>query len=210
MPDRSIVPATVTLASVVVPVNVGDADRTTEPLPVEVVTPVPPLATASVPPRVNVPAPVIGPPETVRPVVPPDTSTDVTEPVPVTVAHVGVAPGPAEVKTCPAVPALLFRVTGEDAPDSANVPATVTLEVDNVPVSVGDADNTTEPVPVAVVTPVPPCATARIPPTVNVPAPVTGPPEKVSPVVPPSAATEVTVPTAPHVGVAPGPADSKA
>lgn len=32
-----------------VPVKVGDADNTTEPEPVEEVTPVPPLATASVP-----------------------------------------------------------------------------------------------------------------------------------------------------------------
>ena len=89
----------VRLATLTVPVNVGEADSTTDPLPVEVVTPVPPLATANVPPRVIVPVVVIGPPEKDRPVVPPDTSTDVTVPVPETVDHVGVAPGPAEVRT---------------------------------------------------------------------------------------------------------------
>jgi hypothetical protein len=43
---------------------------------------VPPLAMARVPPRVNVPAPVIGPPERVNPVVPPEPETDVTVPLP--------------------------------------------------------------------------------------------------------------------------------
>ena len=62
-------------------VNVGDADRTTEPVPVLVVTPVPPLATANVPATVIVPAVVIGPPLVVRPVVPPLTATLVTVPV---------------------------------------------------------------------------------------------------------------------------------
>lgn len=60
--------------------KVGLVDRTTEPVPVEVVTPVPPLATAKVPDKVIVPDVVIGPPEVVRPVVPPDTSTLVTVP----------------------------------------------------------------------------------------------------------------------------------
>jgi hypothetical protein len=50
--------------------------------PVRVVVPVPPLATTSVPARVNVPDPVIGPPAKVRPVVPPDAATDVTVPPP--------------------------------------------------------------------------------------------------------------------------------
>ena len=40
----------------------------------------PPLATASVPASVIVPLLVIGPPEVVRPVVPPETSTLVTVP----------------------------------------------------------------------------------------------------------------------------------
>lgn len=42
----------------------------------------PPLVTATVPAKVIVPVPVIGPPELVRPVVPPDTSTLVTVPAP--------------------------------------------------------------------------------------------------------------------------------
>ena len=47
-----------------------------------VVVPVPPLATASVPASVIVPEVVIGPPEVVRPVVPPETATEVTVPEP--------------------------------------------------------------------------------------------------------------------------------
>ncbi len=48
--------------------------------PEAVVAPVPPLANARVPPRVRVPAVVIGEPVNVRPVVPPDAATDVTVP----------------------------------------------------------------------------------------------------------------------------------
>lgn len=47
--------------------SVGDVERTTEPEPVEVVTPVPPLATAKVPATVTAPVVVV---EGVRPVVP--------------------------------------------------------------------------------------------------------------------------------------------
>jgi hypothetical protein len=52
--------------------------------------PVPPFATASVPPRVRVPDVVIGEPVNVRPVVPPDAATEVTVPdmqVPFTAKH---------------------------------------------------------------------------------------------------------------------------
>jgi hypothetical protein len=49
---------------------------------VNVVAPVPPLATARVPAKVIVPDDVTGPPDVVKPVVPPDTSTLVTEPAP--------------------------------------------------------------------------------------------------------------------------------
>ena len=49
--------------------------------PEAVVAPVPPLATAKVPPSVMVPLAVIGPPVAVNPVVPPLTSTEVTVPV---------------------------------------------------------------------------------------------------------------------------------
>ncbi len=44
--------------------------------------PVPPFAIARVPPRVSVPESVIGPPESVKPVVPPEPETEVTEPSP--------------------------------------------------------------------------------------------------------------------------------
>lgn len=67
-----------------------------------VAAPVPPLATASVPPKVSVPLEVIGPPVKVRPVVPPEPSTLVTVPVPDTDTQAG---SPAvSVKTCPFVP----------------------------------------------------------------------------------------------------------
>lgn len=88
----------VTAPADTVPVNVGDADRTTDPLPVEVVTPVPPFATDRIPASVMVPVDVTGPPENDKPVVPPDTSTEVTVPAPAAV-HTGVAPGPAEAST---------------------------------------------------------------------------------------------------------------
>ena len=50
--------------------------------PDAVVEPVPPLATAKVPARVIVPLVVTGPPLVVSPVVPPETSTEVTVPDP--------------------------------------------------------------------------------------------------------------------------------
>lgn len=52
------------------------------PLAGVVVRPVPPLATARVPPSVRVPVVVIGPPDKVSPVVPPDPLTLVTVPEP--------------------------------------------------------------------------------------------------------------------------------
>ena len=67
-----------------------------------VVAPVPPFATAKVPPNVSVPLVVIGPPLSVNPVDPPDPLTLVTVPLPA-VVHVGV-PAPFEVSTCPDVP----------------------------------------------------------------------------------------------------------
>ena len=61
-------------------VSAGLTLRTVAPVPVEVVAPVPPLATASVPARVIVPEVVTGPPDVVRPVVPPEIATLVTVP----------------------------------------------------------------------------------------------------------------------------------
>jgi hypothetical protein len=68
---------------------------------VRVVAPVPPLATTSVPAKVNVPEVVIGLPLNVIPVVPPLAATLVTPPaVGVVEAHVV----PSEVRTFPEVP----------------------------------------------------------------------------------------------------------
>ena len=71
--------------------SVGLVERTTEPLPVLVVTPVPPLATASVPAKVT--APVVAD-EGVKPVVP--ALNEVTATLD-GVVHVGV-PAAAEVR----------------------------------------------------------------------------------------------------------------
>ena len=94
-------------------VNVGDVSRTTDPEPVEVVVPVPPLRTGRAVPEsvmANVPEVVIGEPDVVRNegVV---IATEVTVPVPgnAPVDHViGDAPPPPEVKYCPIVIFVLF------------------------------------------------------------------------------------------------------
>jgi hypothetical protein len=91
--------------------KVGLVERTVLPDPVLVVTPVPPLATASVPARVIVPELVIGPPLVVRPVVPPATLTEVT--VPALAAGVAQLPSPRQNVVAEAeVPELRF-VTGK-------------------------------------------------------------------------------------------------
>ena len=79
--------------------RVGEVDSTLLPEPVLVVTPVPPLATASVPASVTVPEEVIGPPLVVNPVVPPETSTLVTEPAPGPVNATVMAPLPLVMVT---------------------------------------------------------------------------------------------------------------
>lgn len=89
--------------------KVGEVDNTLLPEPVLVATPVPPLATANVPARVMVPEEVIGPPEVVKPVVPPETSTLVTEP----------APGPEKATVMAPLP--LVMVTPEPAVSVAGV-----------------------------------------------------------------------------------------
>ena len=76
--------------------------NTTLLAPDELVTPVPPLATASVPPNVIVPDDVIGPPEVVNPVEPPDNATLVTVPLPAVEANVP----PVKDKPLPTVTAL--------------------------------------------------------------------------------------------------------
>ena len=61
--------------------STGLLAKTRLPVPVDVLVPEPPLATANIPLIVRVPDPVIGPPVTVKPVVPPDSATEVTVPV---------------------------------------------------------------------------------------------------------------------------------
>jgi len=74
--------------------------------PADVVALVPPLATANVPPKVNVPDAVIGPPFKVNPVVPPEPLTLVTVPADA-LTQVGV-PVPFDCNNCPAVPAAVI------------------------------------------------------------------------------------------------------
>ena len=87
--------------------------------------------------------------------------------------NVGSAAAPLLIMTKPAVPGA--------APATADVPAPIKTEC-----AVSDA------------APVPPLATPSVPPSVSVPVPVIGPPENVRPVVPPDAATLVTLPTTCH------------
>jgi len=119
------------------------------------------LTAERVPPNVKVPELVIGPPVNVNPVVPPDAATEVTVPVLEIVVHAGAAPAPPEVRTCPAVPALPSREILDEAPKD-RVLVRVRLAAVVAPVNVGLADKTTDPVPVDVVVPVPPYATARV------------------------------------------------
>ena len=105
-------------------VKVGDVASTTAPLPVDVVPPVPPLATASVPASVMVPLVVIGPPLVVRPVLPPDTATLVTVPLPPAVDQPAVTTGPLTddaVRTCPAVGNALGKARMIVEPDDGAV-----------------------------------------------------------------------------------------
>ena len=95
------------------------------------VAPVPPLATFSVPAIVMVPLVVIGPPEVVSPVVPPETFTDVTVPP---------AEGVAEIVMPPAVLEMLTFV-----------PAVRVLRVYPVPLPISSC-----PLEGVAVTPVPP------------------------------------------------------
>ena len=70
------------------------------------VAPVPPLATARVPPSVRVPEAVIGPPVNERPVVPPLALTLVTVPAPAIVCHCG-SSVPLDTRTWPTRPGLV-------------------------------------------------------------------------------------------------------
>ena len=114
---------------------------------------------------------MMGEPLKVRPVVPPDAATDVTVPVPPVAAMV-IEPAP------------LVMLTPE--------PAVSVVRVKPLPLPMSSA-----PLAGVLVRPVPPLATARVPASVRVPLVVIGEPLKVRPVVPPEAATLVTVPVPP-------------
>jgi hypothetical protein len=132
----------VCVGTVGVPVRAGEIDRTVEPVPVLVVTPVPPFATARVPARVIVPdVLVLG----VSPVVP---------------AEKEVTPEPE--------PEIADWTKAVVASCVVFVPATAVGAV-GTPVNAGAIERTTDPVPVLVITPVPPFATARVPASVIAP-----------------------------------------
>ena len=151
--------------------SVGDVERTTEPEPVEVVTPVPPLATANVPANVTAPVvAVLG----VNPVEPAE--NEVTPPV--DAAHVAVVP--LDVSTYPLVP-MPRRVALFTPLPTIKSPTEV----------IGDSALNAA---TAVVCPVPPLAITNVPFNVIVPAVVIGPPFAVNPVVPPLTFTLVTEP----------------
>ena len=92
--------------------NVGLSDNTTLPVPVEVVVPVPPLATWSAVPEsviASVPEVVIGLPEILKNAGT-DAATLVTVPVVGVVHDIGVPTPPPEVNTCPEVPAVVGKL----------------------------------------------------------------------------------------------------
>lgn len=115
--------------------------------------PVPPEATAKVPAKVIVPDDETGPPEVVKPVVPPLTSTLVTVPAPAGVAQ---APSPRQkVDALAEVPPFKF-VTGRlpVTPVLSGKPvALVNVALVGVPkigvTKVGEVANTFAPVPVS-------------------------------------------------------------
>ena len=136
-------------------VSVGAVERTTEPEPVEVVTPVPPFVTASVPVTPVVsgrPVAFVNVPDDGVPSAPPDVSkvelagtfvplTDVTFGKLVVAEVINV------VEVGIGVPLMLVAV------------AVPRLGV----VRLGEVERTTEPEPVDVVTPVPPAKTGSVP-----------------------------------------------
>jgi hypothetical protein len=155
----------------VVASNAGVVERTLAPVPVLAVAPVPPyngfrepevMAFALVvengtPFCVNDPVKLILLAETVPLNV--GFEERATEPVPVAVV---VPVPPIATATIPLVMLVPFKLVSPD-PLPVIKPDAVILEVVKVPVIVGFVDRTTEPVPVAILVPVPPLATARVP-----------------------------------------------
>ena len=178
MPMLSVIaPEAVIAAAFNVPVNVGDADRTTLPVPVLLVTPVPPFATGKVPVTPVVrgsPVPLVsvtevGVPRTGVTSVGLVLKTTLPEPVLVVTPVPPLATG-----SVPVTPVVKGRpVTLVITPEAGVPSAGVT--------SVGLVLRTLFPEPVDVVTPVPPLATASVPATVTTPVVAV---EGVKPVVP--------------------------
>jgi hypothetical protein len=180
--------------------STGEVERTLLFEPVEVVTPVPPLATGSVPvtPVVrgrpvalvsvaNEGTPMLG-------VVSTGEVANTRRPEPVSLviaaarlADVGVARNVATLVPRPETPEAIGKPVQFVSVPEVGVPSRGVT-------SVGEVASALAPEPVDVVTPVPPLVTARVPARVMVPEPVTGPPEVVSPVVPPETSIDVTVP----------------
>lgn len=143
-----------------------------------VVAPVPPFATTSVPPKVRVPAPVIGPPLNVKPVVPPAASTEVTEPPPAVelrVPELNDKPDPTVTLLKP--PALLpYKIDVPEVAGAKSVPDTAVVNPEPLPLRTPLS---------AVVTAIVPEAVTGEDPTVNPdgilkPTEVTVPPEPVA------------------------------
>jgi hypothetical protein len=159
----------------------------------------------NVPPKVKLPDDVTVPVK-VKPLTVPVPATEVTVPV-VGVVHVGTTLAPAEVNTWPDVPAKVAKVKPDAisnvvtlADPAVVAPMLVPLIEPPVMATALAAWTAIVPRPSAVlaaesvVAPVPPLAIANVPPRVNVPEVVIGPPVKVRPVVPPEPFTDVTVP----------------
>lgn len=147
------------VGAVGVPVSSGDAERTTEPLPVDVVTPVPPFATGSVPvmpvpsgrPVAFVSIAADGVPRfgvvsvgDVESTTLPDPVDDVTPVPPFATGRVPVTP------VVRGRPVAFVRTTADGVPRFGVV-------------RTGDVERTLFPDPVDVVTPVPPLATGSVP-----------------------------------------------
>ena len=134
-----------------VPVKEGELDNTTLPVPVDVVTPVPPFVTDKVPVTFEVKS------------IEPASILFVTLPKPIVVALPTLVTSPVRFALVVTLPAVKFAAVPE---------IFVPTNVDGVPklgvTNVGDVDNTTLPEPVDVVTPVPPFVTDKVPVILNV------------------------------------------
>jgi hypothetical protein len=173
--------AAVIAPTVVVPVRVAFEDSTTLPVPVDEVVPVPPLATTKVPVVTAAASTLLAANSTLRldPLIwSAEAFTVPTVVVPERVALEDNTTLPVPVdEVVPVPPLATARVPDEMAAASTLLAANSTLRLDPliwsaealivpavvVPVRVALEDNTTLPVPVDEVVPVPPLATARVP-----------------------------------------------